>query len=81
MEFVPFTEYSYSDDEPVGPLPLAAITPRGKQYDFYYSKKWDCILFYVNVWNTFNLCLMACTMELCILFVFCMFDGEFDQLL
>ena len=36
MESIPFTEYSDSDDEPVGPLPLAAITPRGKQYDFYY---------------------------------------------
>jgi len=36
MESVPFTEYSDSDDELVGPLPLAAITPGGKQYDFYY---------------------------------------------
>jgi len=36
MEYVPFTKYSDSDDELVGPLPLAAITPRGKQYDFYY---------------------------------------------
>jgi len=46
MESVPFTEYSYSDDEPVGPLPLAAITPRGKQYDFFI--KTNGTVYYLN---------------------------------
>lgn len=36
MDSVPFNEYPDSNDEPFGPLPLAAIHPGGKRVDFYY---------------------------------------------
>ena len=46
MESVPVTEYYDSDDEPVGPLPLAAITPGGSNMIFII--KTNGTIYYLN---------------------------------